>query len=143
MPTEVYDHPASVFVASFIGSPAIYLAEAAVRDGHATVHGLDLPIPRETAARAGSTVTIGLRPEAWEVVPEHTAQSVAVHVDLVEVLGSESFVYGHPVAGDEKDRITVKLDERTKIALGDVVHVRPEVERTHFFHTESGESLRA
>ena len=142
-PEALYDRPVNAFVASFIGSPAIYLAEAAVRDGHATVHGLDLPIPRETAARAGSTVTIGLRPEAWELVPEHTAQSVAVHVDLVEVLGSESFVYGHPVAGDEKDRITVKLDERTKIALGDIVHVRPEAERTHFFHTESGESLRA
>jgi ABC-type sugar transport system ATPase subunit len=141
-PERLYDHPVNAFVASFIGSPAIYLTKAAVAQGVADVHGTPVPLERELAARAGDQVTIGLRPEAWQVVPKGTPRSVDLVVDLVEVLGSESFVYGHPTAGDEADRITVKLDERTRIALGDVIAVQPDPAGAHFFDATTGDSLR-
>ena len=141
-PERLYDHPVNAFVASFIGSPAIYLTKAAVARGVADVHGTAVPLERELAARAGDQVTIGLRPEAWQVVPKGTPRSVDLVVDLVEVLGSESFVYGHPTAGDETDRITVKLDERTRIALGDVIAVQPDPAGAHFFDATTGDSLR-
>jgi len=142
-PERLYDHPVNAFVASFIGSPAIYLTEVPVREGVADLHGMPVPLERTLAARAGSSVTLGLRPEAWSVVAQGTPGSVDLVVDLVEVLGSESFVYGHPVSGDEADRITVKLDERTKIALGDVVSVTADPTGAHLFDVATGESLRS
>ncbi len=140
-PERLYDHPVNAFVAGFIGSPAIYLQQADVHDGYADLDGLRIPIERAVAARAGERVLVGLRPEAWDLVDAGDA-TLALQVDLVEVLGSESFVYGHPVAGDEKERITVKVEGRSSLQLGDVVHIRPGDEIVHLFDAETGVSLR-
>ncbi|MBK8469156.1 MAG: ATP-binding cassette domain-containing protein [Candidatus Phosphoribacter sp.] len=141
-PARLYDHPVNAFVASFIGSPTIFLTEAEVADGHALVHGMRIPLQRDVVARCGPRVTVGLRPEAWRLVPAGVPDSVALTVDLVEILGSESFVYGHPVAGDERERITVKVDGRSPLQLGDVVHASPSGEVVHLFDATTGHSLR-
>ncbi|MEO3935496.1 sn-glycerol-3-phosphate ABC transporter ATP-binding protein UgpC [Dermatophilaceae bacterium Soc4.6] len=139
-PERLYDHPVNTFVAAFIGSPAISLVECPVRDGHAIVHGVSVPLEREVADAAGVTVVVGLRPESWHVVdPTSEGESVPLTVELVESLGSESYVYGRPaVAGREVDRVTVRLDKRTHFTVGDVMHVRPDTTELHAFDAASG-----
>ena len=147
-PEELYEHPRNTFVASFIGSPAITMITTQVGDGRVDVHGLSVPIDREAAGRAGGDVVVGWRPEGWHVV-ESGAEGIDIAIDLVESLGSESFVYGTPLAkvDDEhatpaQDRITVKLRGKSGLDVGDVVRVAPTAEEAHIFDAESGESLR-
>ncbi len=106
------------------------------------MHGIPIPVERDIATRAGSQVTLGMRPEAWSVVPAGTPDTLELVVDLVEVLGSESFVYGHPLGASESDRITVKVIGRSTLDLGDTVHIRPTDEIVHFFDAQTGRSLR-
>jgi ABC-type sugar transport system ATPase subunit len=146
-PEELYEHPRNTFVASFIGSPAITMIPSRVGDGRVDVHGLSVPIDREAAGRADGEVVVGWRPEGWHVVDG--GEGIDILVDLVESLGSESFVYGTPVGkvDDEhatpgRDRITVKMHGKAGVDVGDVVRVAPRAEEAHIFDAESGESLR-
>ena len=72
-PRVLFAKPANVFVAGFIGSPQMNLHEARVGEGGAFLAGYTVPLPRSTAdaaARDGSTVTLGFRPEALEAVAD-------------------------------------------------------------------------
>jgi sn-glycerol 3-phosphate transport system ATP-binding protein/multiple sugar transport system ATP-binding protein len=143
-PERLYDAPVNTFVASFIGSPAITLIEGTVREGVAQVHGIPLALDRSVAAKAGERVVVGLRPESWHVIESGSPDSLALNVELVESLGAESFVYGRPVdGGADVERVTVRLDKRTHLQVGDVVHVRPSPAEAHVFDAESGERLSA
>lgn len=148
-PEELYERPVNTFVASFIGSPAITMVESPVREGVASVHGAKVPLSREIAARAGEKVIIGLRPESWHLVDSEAADSVPIRVELVEALGAESFIYGTPSslvdddsATPDRNRVTVRLDKRSHLQVGEVVHVAPEAQEAHVFDAESGVSLR-
>jgi len=149
-PEELYEHPVNTFVASFIGSPAITMVESTVREGVADVHGARVPLARDVVARAGEKVIIGLRPESWHVVAADTPDSIPLRVDLVEALGAESFVYGTPSslvdddsAAPDQYRVTVRLDKRSHLQVGEVIHVAPEAKGAHVFDAASGESLRS
>ncbi len=148
-PEELYERPVNAFVASFIGSPAITMVNSAVQGGVATIHGAKVPLTREVAAQAGKEVTIGLRPESWHMASSDTADAVSLEVDLVEALGAESFVYGTPTSlvkdeseRPETNRVTVRLDKRSHLQVGEVIHVVPQAAEAHFFDAESGKSLR-
>jgi sn-glycerol 3-phosphate transport system ATP-binding protein/multiple sugar transport system ATP-binding protein len=148
-PEELYDRPVNTFVASFIGSPAITLVEATVRDGAADVHGARIPLDRAVAAHAGDRVVVGLRPESWHLVNPGTDNGVDLKVELVEALGSESFIYGVPVglAPEEgapaQQRVTVHSDKRVRPDVGEVVRVVPEAGEAHLFAVDDGERLTA
>ena len=145
-PEELYDRPVNTFVASFIGSPAITLVEAQVREGVAEVHGARIPLDRAVAAKAGEKVVVGLRPESWHLVDAGADNGVDLKVELVEALGSESFIYGVPVGAEQEDgvasqRVTVHSDKRVRPEVGEVVHVVPEPSEAHVFSAETGERL--
>ena len=163
-PEGLYEHPVNAFVAAFIGSPAITLMTAPVGGGQANLHGMAVPLPTDVAAHlggaggagggtgAGVRVQVGVRPEGWEVVPDGTPGALALDVQLVEALGSESFVYGRPGgpgqagAADggavvEAPRIAVKVGKRVKPAAGDRLTVRPHADELYFFDAETGVSI--
>jgi sn-glycerol 3-phosphate transport system ATP-binding protein/multiple sugar transport system ATP-binding protein len=145
-PEELYDRPVNTFVASFIGSPAITLVEAQLREGVAEVHGARIPLDRDVAAKAGAKVVVGLRPESWHLVDAGADNGVDLKVELVEALGSESFIYGVPVGAEQEDgvasqRVTVHSDKRVRPEVGEVVHVVPEPSEAHVFSAETGERL--
>ncbi|MBW0255741.1 MULTISPECIES: ABC transporter ATP-binding protein [unclassified Cellulomonas] len=153
-PRDMYDTPANVFVAGFIGSPAMNIGTFPITDGVAKVGSAGIAVPRDVlgtlASDDNNSITIGFRPEALDVVPQGTPDSIPVSVNIVEELGSDAFVYGslvgeagaadvHSGAGDAQ--VIVRVDPRQVPAKGETIHVRIRTGEQHLFHAGSGERI--
>ncbi|MFE9427092.1 ABC transporter ATP-binding protein [Kitasatospora sp. NPDC006697] len=142
-PRRMYDKPANVFVAGFIGSPAMNLIDVPLVDGGVKFGGSVINIDRENLAGAGSdkTVTVGIRPEHFQIVPEGGIEGVAVTVNVVEELGADGFVYGTTkVSGEDKD-IVVRVSGRNVPEKGETIHVVPSGGEPHVFSASTGARL--
>ncbi|MFG2914624.1 ABC transporter ATP-binding protein [Kitasatospora sp. NPDC048298] len=139
-PRNMYDKPANLFVAGFIGSPAMNLVQVPLVDGGVKFGGSVVNISRENLAGAGAdkTVTVGIRPEHFEIVPAGGIEGVAVTVNVVEELGSDGFVYGTTQIGGEDHDLVVRVPGRQIPARGETIHVVPIANETHVFSTSSG-----
>ena len=157
-PQEVYDHPANVFVAGFIGSPPMNLLSGSVRDGR--VSAGDLVFARSGVPDAD--VIVGIRPEGLRPVgPEDPGPGFELHVDVVEPLGDEVMVHGTVSARDagvqiepeeatlladavEEDRaaVTVRLEPDVRPAPGSSVHLSVDPASVHLFDAASGLAIR-
>jgi multiple sugar transport system ATP-binding protein len=91
-PLALYDKPNNLFVAGFIGSPAMNLIEGTVVEGGVRVGDSVVPVSREILSKAAGedTLVLGIRPENFVV----STDGIAVDVDLVEELGADGYVYG-------------------------------------------------
>ncbi|MCQ1950609.1 MULTISPECIES: ABC transporter ATP-binding protein [Arthrobacter] len=139
-PRNLYDHPRNVFVAGFIGSPAMNLLELPVVDGGVAFGGAVYPVESSVlGAAAGNTVTLGVRPEDMETVPE--GEGLRVEVDVVEELGADAYVYGHSTIDGKDHDMVVRVDGRRPPMKGDTLHVRPQKGHVHLFDTSNGERL--
>jgi multiple sugar transport system ATP-binding protein len=148
-PAELYDHPVNAFVAGFIGSPAMNLFNAPLSDAGAVVGGATVPVPRavvDELGRAGQQqITVGIRPEALEVAAD--GDGIEIDVQLVEDLGSESFVYGlldDPAVRDVEGQpvmMTAKTERRVPVRMGQTARLRLRGDDLHLFHAETGERL--
>ena len=115
-PEEVYHTPASIFVASFIGSPPMNLLRNAPNSKPGTI--------------------LGIRPEHLDI----TSAGWEVRVDTVELLGAERLVYGR--VGDES--LIVRIEESAPSPVrGTTIQVTPREDRVHWFDTTSGKRLNA
>jgi multiple sugar transport system ATP-binding protein len=147
-PLALYDKPANLFVAGFIGSPAMNLLEATTPgDGTAVVDGYDFLIDRAAAAASTGKVTLGVRPESWEFAEDGAGYPVKVAV--VEELGADSYLYGTPqdaspdLQGGVIRQIIARVPGRGGLERGKVVHLSARPENVHVFDTVSGERLTA
>ncbi|UGQ14884.1 sn-glycerol-3-phosphate ABC transporter ATP-binding protein UgpC [Yinghuangia sp. ASG 101] len=148
-PRTMYDRPANVFVAGFIGSPAMNLvATELTADGVRFGDGV-LPVAREARERAtaeGTTeVTLGIRPEHLDVrAPDALADhgtTLPVVVDVVEELGADAYIYGTARVGSEPAPVVVRVPGRTAPGKGETVHVVARPDETHLFSTRTGARL--
>jgi multiple sugar transport system ATP-binding protein len=143
-PRALYDRPANAFVAGFIGSPAMNLKTVPLGSDGARLGNLVVPLtPEQRAAAAeggAGTVTVGLRPEDLDLVPESQG-GLPVHVDLVEELGSDAYVYGTAQLDGQPERMVVRTDGRSAPRLGDTVYVQTRTGHEHAFHAETGARL--
>jgi len=131
-PRELYDHPANLFVAGFIGSPAMNLLDVPVTDG--TIRLGDLEIPAGTEL---PRVVLGIRPEN---LVEADA-GFEVRVDIVEELGADAYLYG-PSAGLSERNVVARTDWRRPPIKGTTVRLRPEnLDDLHLFDPTSGARL--
>ncbi|WP_269939987.1 ABC transporter ATP-binding protein [Arthrobacter sp. HY1533] len=139
-PRNLYDAPQNVFVAGFIGSPAMNLLELPVVDGGVKFGGSIYPVQSAVLGEAaGNTVTVGVRPEDLELVG--AGEGLAVEADVVEELGADAYVYGHAIIdGNERDMV-VRVDGRRPPMKGDTIHVRPQSGHVHLFDATSGARL--
>jgi multiple sugar transport system ATP-binding protein len=136
-PRDLYERPTNVFVAGFIGSPAMNLFDADVVDGGLRFGSAVAPVERETLAEtSASTVTIGVRPEDVQVA--RTGEGLPVDVDLVEELGADGYLYGHTEIAGKRVDIVARVDGRSHPDAGDRVFILPESGHVHVFDTESG-----
>ncbi|MCC3273471.1 sn-glycerol-3-phosphate ABC transporter ATP-binding protein UgpC [Arthrobacter zhangbolii] len=139
-PRNLYDHPKNVFVAGFIGSPAMNLLELPVVDGGVAFGGSVYPVASAVlGAAAGNTVTLGVRPEDMELVSE--GDGLQVDVDVVEELGADAYVYGHTTLDGKHHDMVVRVDGRRPPMKGDVLYVRPQKGHVHLFDTATGDRL--
>jgi multiple sugar transport system ATP-binding protein len=133
-PTELYDRPANVFVASFIGSPAMNRFDAtAERDGIRVGSMLLRPSDAQLAAAQGhSKLVAGIRPEHLSLGDG----PMTVKVALVEDLGSDSYVYGS-LADDAESNVIVRAG-RQHPRPGEVVKVAVDTSQLHLFDAATG-----
>jgi multiple sugar transport system ATP-binding protein len=137
-PRELYDRPANVFVAGFIGSPAMNLMQLPIVEGGVQFGDVVLPVGKDVLDKAsGPKVTVGIRPEKFEV-SEH---GLPATIDLVEELGSDGFLYGRSQIEGADVNLIIRTDPHDHPMAGDQIHLRSTAEEVHIFDTESGERL--
>ncbi|HUB37731.1 MAG TPA: sn-glycerol-3-phosphate ABC transporter ATP-binding protein UgpC [Streptosporangiaceae bacterium] len=165
-PQVLYDRPDNIFVAAFIGSPAMNLYEATVGDGGRSVklgsQHIDLPdavtvAHSALASYAGKAVVVGLRPEHLPAAHAgFTGPVLAGDVDLVEALGSELVVHftidakrvvaeGAHAADAEAATISgegvARVDPRTPAKAGERLNFAVDVDGIQFFDPDSGAAI--
>jgi len=136
-PRELYDHPDNVFVAGFIGSPAMNLLELPITDGGIRFGDTVFPIERSVLSGTGDRVTLGVRPEDLDL----TEHGLPVQVDVVEELGADAYIYGR--AEDSDLQIIARTDGRRPPEKGATVHFTPKQGHVHLFDAANGERLGA
>ncbi|GGF93224.1 ABC transporter ATP-binding protein [Rhodococcoides trifolii] len=138
-PRRMYAHPNNVFVAGFIGSPAMNLLELPLVDGGVSFGGAVVPVPRAAIAGIGeSSVTLGVRPEDLEIT---TGPGLEVTIDVVEELGADAYVYGQADVDGTQQPIVVRADGRIPPRRGETITLSYAAERTHLFSTVTGQRL--
>jgi len=167
-PTHVYDRPANLFVAGFIGSPPMNLVQAPIEEGPAvTVGDVKIDVPRDLAARVGKSVIVGIRPEDLQG-NAHDGGSGKVtlkgKIERVEALGASLLGYfsvdaeapraagviaavgdeeleDAPLMGAGGTLFCATFEPRSAIRIGDLVEVTLDVDRLHFFDPETEANL--
>jgi multiple sugar transport system ATP-binding protein len=138
-PLNLYDKPANLFVAGFIGSPAMNLLQAHNVDGHAKLGDIEVPIDREAATKGHGDITVGVRPENWRIVGE--GEGIPVKVTVVEELGADGFVYGTSGAEGTPDNVIIRIDARRDHHKGETLYVTTDPQHVHVFDTDTGQRL--
>jgi len=133
-PGEIYDHPANLFVAGFIGTPTMNFVPATVSNGTAKASGFEVRLPKPVNTAKG---TIGFRPETVTDRVVEGAPILDMKVDVVERLGSDQFLYG--VVGT--DQVTARVDPRMAITAGDRARLGVDIRGMHFFDAETEAAL--
>ena len=164
-PQRLYDEPRNLFVAAFIGSPAMNLAHAVLEDDAVTIGQYRIPLAANQRPQdAPREVIAGVRPEAFEDVEfsDGSLPMLDVGVRVLEELGSDAHVMfdleTEPVVveaarsndededttlltGSEGARFIARVDPRTKAKVGSALQVAIDPSRLYFFSPETGESL--
>ncbi len=145
-PRYMYDHPNNVFVAGFIGSPAMNLLDVPVVDGGVKLGDYVVPIERDVLAKAGKHATLGVRPEDMDM---STGDGLGLTVDVVEELGADAYIYGTPAGVQQLDAdgdggkkpFLARVDGRRPPKRGESVRLVPKAGHVHLFDAESGNRL--
>jgi multiple sugar transport system ATP-binding protein len=163
-PQSLYDHPNNLFVAAFIGSPAMNLYEASLGEGAKSLQlgsqEIDLPDSVRTAhpkllSFAGKKIVVGLRPEHLPAADGGGGPTIEGDVDLVEALGSELLVHFSIDANkvtaegvqDEEEQMAsggagvARVDPRAPMHPGERARFNVDVERMQYFDPNGGETI--
>jgi multiple sugar transport system ATP-binding protein len=165
VPSRLYDEPANIFVAAFIGSPSMNLAEATIDGDTLRVGSISIPVARERRPESSGRVTAGIRPEAFEdaTFAARELPHIEVDVEVLESIGSDAYVFfrvdAEPVIVEdalsaEKDEdgsllvedstralFAARVDPRTRAAVGERLTLAIDPSRVYYFSPETGESL--
>lgn len=146
-PEVLHDRPANVFVAGFIGSPAMNFFPATVA-GAAGSAAADAgffraPLDGSRARPAGHEVIVGVRPEDIEDLgraPQNGHLPVDARVEVVEYLGNELQL--HLTAEGAKKSFIARVSTGTRTQPGAPIRVGFDLRKMHLFDTQSGEAIR-
>jgi multiple sugar transport system ATP-binding protein len=133
-PEVIYEHPANMFVAGFIGTPAMNLIPVDFRGRTAMGSGLRIELPREPRLKSG---VLGIRPEGLHEHASMGEPTIDVQVDLVEMLGRDQLVHG--TVGN--DAIVARVDSHLKINHGERVQLGIDMQRIHLFDAQTGQAV--
>lgn len=141
-PQNIYDHPANMFVASFMGSPAMnFLPATVTTSGTSTRLKLDdgesLVLDRATSATQGQKVIVGIRPEHFTQAEGKAGNRIPAKVVLVEPTGSET----HVVARVGEREVTAKFFPNMAPKLGETVQLAVDVSRACLFDSSNEQAI--
>ncbi|WP_156756915.1 ABC transporter ATP-binding protein [Actinokineospora pegani] len=138
-PIGLFSKPANLFVAGFIGSPAMNLVPARASGESAAVGGVTVPLtPAQRAGLTGDDLVLGVRPEAWRV--SGAGPGLSAVVEVVEELGSDQYLYC-VVDGVVSEPIAVRTPGMSPWQRGEKVVLAPVAESLHVFDKGTGERL--
>ena len=143
-PLEVYSRPATTFVAGFIGSPPMNLIPGSIRGGGkalATDGDVSVRLPEPRPALDGRQVLLGVRPEHFATCAAGDAL-LNPNIDFIELLGSDSLVYGHVGADKTGMRVAARL-HTSVVAKEGRLPLRFAAQHMHLFDPESGKRIEA
>ncbi len=133
-PLDLYECPATVFVAGFIGSPAMNLVGGRLQTGGVAVGDI-LLATKHSAAEAGRAVTVGMRPEHLALADDGP---LSLGIELLERLGADTIVHGR--LGDGT-RLVARAPGALALRLGDTVKLAVRPQHVHLFDPETGRRL--
>jgi multiple sugar transport system ATP-binding protein len=133
-PLHLYDNPANVFVAGFIGSPAMNLIKGRWVGGAVQIGEARVPVRRPMRASEGQSVLLGMRPE--HLIPSD-ASPLTARVEVIEPTGSDTLVMC--TLGGEP--LTVVLRDRMALKPGMTLRLAPSFDALHVFDEATGKSL--
>ena len=121
-PLKLYDKPANLFVAGFIGSPQMNLMEGTAVDGDVKVGQYTVPVDPTAERKMSGRVTVGVRPESWRIITAEDG-GLPVKVTVVEELGADSFVYGTCDVEGTPSNVIVRVAGRQHPQKGETLYV--------------------
>jgi multiple sugar transport system ATP-binding protein len=139
-PLDLYDNPASVFVAEFIGSPSMNMVSAIVKGGakpSVVLNEETLLLPPDLSVKDGQEITLGIRPENLILSQKGKKNILTAKVIVIEPTGSET----HVVMRFGKQDIVAVFRERHPLEIGQIIHLTYKPEKVHFFDTKTGLNL--
>ncbi|MFZ3531270.1 sn-glycerol-3-phosphate import ATP-binding protein UgpC [Vibrio harveyi] len=137
-PLEIYDNPASLFVATFIGSPSMNIL-----DGNVSVDGItigDALLPVSTTNLALGEIKLGLRPEHLQISQDNPW--LQVEVELIESLGADLLLYCHTEGGDSQ-KLVVRVEGHTPIQIGDKLGLDIKPKHVHLFDANTEKRIES
>ncbi|MCI5861075.1 ABC transporter ATP-binding protein [Bifidobacterium boum] len=147
-PTELYDRPANVFVAGFIGSPSMNLNTHPVVNGKAKIGDDTLDLPAEAVNKLtpedGGKIVVGFRPEDGSLAAPDEPNAFSLKVVNVEDLGSDGYIYGNIITdgsvaetttlmSDQNKLTTIRVNPRVLPRVGEVVKIKIDPSKMHLF----------
>jgi multiple sugar transport system ATP-binding protein len=164
-PKDLYERPDDLFIAAFIGSPAMNLVEATIEGDDACFGQYRVPLSPDNRPPAGlERVVVGLRPEDFDdSMFARGLPTISARVEVLEELGSDAYVFfsvdaeqvviedaltdeaedESTLLAADRDRklFAARVDPRTRAGVGDMITLAVDPSRLYFFSPESGESL--
>ncbi len=137
-PMELYEDPKTLFVAGFIGSPAMNFLDGEIGDGKIRF-GKDAALPCPPGAPAATRVTAGVRPEHFRLSENGEEADIRLHVDVIEALGADTLVHGH--IGKAGTDLVVKLSGQPRFTIGSTIGITARPDRIYLFDPASGKRL--
>ena len=135
-PIALYERPANVFVAGFIGSPAMNLLQLPIVAGGVQFGNTVLPVAADVLAKTNAKeITVGIRPENLKIT---SGQGIQVTVDVVEELGADGFLYGRTQLNGADQDVVARVAGRNALKNGETTYLAPEGGITHLFDIETG-----
>jgi multiple sugar transport system ATP-binding protein len=134
-PRTLYEEPVNMFVAGFIGSPAMNLCRCRLGDnGSVELGGVDVPVPRDVRARLVDEIVVGLRPEALDVASD----GIPASVEVVEEIGADAYVFAAAQVGGEDTKLVARTEARRAPERGAAISLRPHADEAHLFDPATG-----
>jgi sn-glycerol 3-phosphate transport system ATP-binding protein len=142
-PMDVYERPASVFVAGFIGSPAMNFLAGKVVDGSRSIElagtgavRIVLPIGLVTTATAGTPVAVGIRPEHLHPAADGPLE---FEIELAEPLGADTLLHGR--FGEAREVVTVRQSGHIIARSGEKLRFKADPGHLHLFDSQTGKRI--
>jgi multiple sugar transport system ATP-binding protein len=141
-PLNLYEKPGNAFVAGFIGSPAMNLLNVTLTEDGVKFGNTNLRLAPDTRKRLGNDAEaiLGVRPEDFRVVSEND-EGVLVHVNVIEELGADAYVYADMEGTEEPVTLIARVDARKPPQRGHNIRLSIDPDRVHLFSSSTGERV--